>query len=363
MRSKAKVKTTVRTWPSWVAAVVLALLVGGVVDPVSALAAAPGPGDVVVANGSSHDVLSINPATKAVNTVSNNAMSTASGGLARLETPFGVARQANGRLVVADQGAQVISPPDGRLTRINPNTGAQSVLAACPNCTDPVGITVAPGGNVYVADENAFQGDPDGDGAIFKVTPGGPATTLSTNGISQAAGGDPFCCFFDPLSVVVAPSGNLLVLDDEAGSTANGAIIRVETAGAHVGRQTVIADNTISKAAGGVRAFSDPRNLTLLPSGNALVTNSNGGGGTPRVIRVNLQLGPHFGAQAVVSADHKLAFPYGVAVDDNGRIFVADSTAFSFQGALFRVSPSTGAQATVASGFGNPRGITLEPSS
>ena len=347
---------------SEVAAVGVALLVCGGANPVVAVGAAPGPGDVVVANGSSQNVLSIDPATKAVNTVSNNAMSTAAGGLGRLRTPFGVAREKSGTLAIADQGAHVISPADGRLTRIDPKTGAQSVLAACPHCNDPVGIAVAPNGNIFVADENAFQGNPNGDGAIFKVTPGRSATTLSNNTISQAAGGKPFCCFFDPLDAVVTSDGSLLVIDDEAGATAKGAIIRVETAGAHVGRQTVIADNTISKAAGGVAAFSDPRNLTLLPNGNALVTNSDQGGGTPRVIRVNLQPGSRFGAQTVISAGRKLAFPYGVAVDAKGRIFVADSTAFSFQGALFRVDPSTGAQATVASGFGNPRGITLEPS-
>jgi hypothetical protein len=52
--------------------------------------------------------------------ISNNAKSVAAGGKALFNRPYGIAFQANGQILVDD---------GPRLLRVNPKTGAQSVVA------------------------------------------------------------------------------------------------------------------------------------------------------------------------------------------------------------------------------------------
>jgi uncharacterized repeat protein (TIGR01451 family) len=87
-------------------------------------------------------------------------------------------------------------------------------------------------------------------------------------------------------------------------------------------------------------------------------------GGVPvvdgRVIRVHQATG----AQSIVSSEGELLNPSGIAVDDDGRIYVADTIGPTLPdqlGRVIEVDPSTGAQTVLASGghLEHPYGIEL----
>ena len=94
---------------------------------------------------------------------------------------------------------------------------------------------------------------------------------------------------------------------------------------------------------------------------------ADSGGG---VIRVS----PTTGARTTVSAngmppgEPAFANPFGIAVEADGEILVADPDVFDGGGAVFRVDPATGARTTVSANgipaggpsFNNPRGVTVE---
>ena len=167
----------------------------------AANAAAPAPGDAVIASQdydaeSDGAIISVN-AAGVQNEVSTNDISQAAGGARGFASPFGVAVEANGNIIVGDQGPDLFQP-DGRVVRVDPSNGRQTVLAQGGNLVDPMGIAVvhtAAGslqvGDILIPDEST--GDPGGfgDGAIIKVDPvTGVQTLFSVNSISVAAGGE-----------------------------------------------------------------------------------------------------------------------------------------------------------------------------
>jgi NHL repeat len=102
---------------------------------------------------------------------------------ALFEAPFDLAVEADGSLLVADMG-QLCTPQqprcadDGRIIRVDPPTGRQSLLAGGPPLVDPAGLAVGPNGDVYVADN--FEAD-DG-GAVIRIDPATGAKTLISEG-------------------------------------------------------------------------------------------------------------------------------------------------------------------------------------
>ena len=118
----------------------------------SAIAAAPGPGDVLIA-AQDHDaagdgvIFSVNGAG-AKNIVSTNDISQAAGGSRGFSNPFGVAVEAGGGLIVVDQGPELFSNrwPAGSCGSI-PSTGRQTVLTQNGNLVDSMGIAVSSHGH------------------------------------------------------------------------------------------------------------------------------------------------------------------------------------------------------------------------
>jgi hypothetical protein len=90
--------------------------------------------------------------------------------------------------------------------------------------------------------------------------------------------------------------------------------------------------------------------------GNILVVDFNAFEPAGGVIRVN----PDTGAQTKVSSGNLFVDPFGVAMEADGNILVADGEAFR-GGGVIRVNPQTGAQTVVSSGnlLVNPVGVAV----
>ena len=106
------------------------------------------------------------------------------------ERPFDLALEADGDILVADMGAPCLvsrCDNDGRIIRVDPITGRQTLLASGAPLLDPAGIAVAPDGSIYVADNYAA----DDDGAVIRVDPVSGAQTLVTRRAPRPALRDP----------------------------------------------------------------------------------------------------------------------------------------------------------------------------
>jgi len=113
-----------------------------------------------------------------------------------------------GDVVVADRDAdpQGIGGNTGAILRVDPASGAVSVLATSSMFVDPRGVAVDGAGAVLVADASAdpnlLGGNP---GAIFRIAPGQAPAVLATS--PQ---------FVDPWGIAVDGSGNVVVSDSNA---------------------------------------------------------------------------------------------------------------------------------------------------
>jgi len=200
---------------------------------------------------------------------------------ASLIYPTGVALDAAGNLYIADYGDSRIRKVSagGIITTVAgggtsfPGDGGPATAAAL---FYPTGVALDAAGNLYIADY--------GDSRIRKVSPSGIITTVAGNGTSAFSGdGGPAtsASLNSPVAVAVDAAGNLYIPDYE-----NSRVRKVNPSG------------TISTVAGnGVKAF--------------------GGDGGP-------------------ASAASLVWPFGVAVDAAGSLYIADNGA----SVIRKVSPS-----------------------
>src|SRR3989338_1966643 len=112
--------------------------------------------------------------------------------------PRGVAVAANGDIFVADSDAFNYY---GGVIKVNPITGVQTpVYVSTDQNAGPYYLTVAPNGDVLVADVSGFGQL----GGIIRVNPATGAWTVVSSGGN----------FVDPVGVVVAPNGDIFVSDN-----------------------------------------------------------------------------------------------------------------------------------------------------
>lgn len=309
-------------------------------------------GNVFVADTQNHAIRKITPAGL-VSTLAGGVESGFSNGVgkdARFAFPVGIAVDRSGNLFVTDSSSAI--------RKITP-TGTVSTLAG-----DPVGPGFSNGvgtsarffgasglatdsiGNVYVADENNY--------AIRKITPAGLVTTLAgsgspgfNNGLGAAAS------FSRPRGVAVDSSGNVFVADQN-----NSAIRKITSSGlvsTLAGSSSAGSGNGVSSTA----SFNQPRGVAVDSNGNVFVADQNN-----RVIRKITSAGlvstlagsGSAGFSNGIGSIASFSDPYGVAVDGNGNVLVADKN----NNAIRKITP-TGAVSTLAgigsSGFTNGSGI------
>jgi hypothetical protein len=293
-------------------------------------------------------VLRSNPATGALEEISRNG---AQGNL--FEHPYDIAMApGGGSLYVVDMGAfaQGATPvADGRIIRVDPATGAQSLVARGGELVDPAGITVAPDGTLYVA-ENVGVG-PARDPAVVRINPATGAQSVLTRGSNL--------CY--PVGIAREPSGDLIVTDfgelyvggvPQLGCPQEfGSVVRVGQAGA----QTLLSFNQVP----------NPGNLLLGPFGAAIERGGgilvvNQGGAQGAVAAINPVNGSQTPVATNASTSDAFELPQRVAVLPDGNLLVADYALNDQEGGLVSVDRATGAARIARQGppFNNPLGVT-----
>jgi sugar lactone lactonase YvrE len=227
-------------------------------------------GTVYVADGGNHRIRSINPTTGRVYTLAGSGtegFADGAGAVAKFNYPSGVTVASNGTVYVADAS-------NHRIRAINPTRRWVSTLAGSGSAgfadgtgsnarfEYPSGVTVAPNGTIYVADP--------GNNRIRAINPTtSRVTTLAGNGTFGFANGPGATSqFSEPSGVAVAPNGTIYVADSSSS--------RIRAINPSTSRVTTLAGS-------GTEGFAD---------------------------------GP--------SATARFFVPTGVAVGQNGTVYVAD---------------------------------------
>jgi len=264
------------------------------------------------------------------------------GELARFNWPTGVAVGADWTVYAADYANHLIRKisPDGLVATLagDGEPGWRDGTASDAQFNGPDGIALAQSGDLYVADADNRR--------IRKITPDGTVTTVAGDGQPGARDGPALTArFLYPTGVAVDQSGTLYVADR----------------GGHTIR-TISPRGVVSTLAGNGRPgytdgmgttaqFHDPMSVAVDRSGRLFVTDSGSHAIrmiTPQGLVSTLAGSPQAGAVDGAGRAARFSWPTGLALDEAGNLYVADSN-----NALIRQITPDGAVVTLA-GLGRP---------
>jgi hypothetical protein len=266
-----------------------------------------------------------------------------------IPTSYGVAVDSSGNTYFPSPNLNAVfmAGPTGVVTRIA-GTGVggysgDSGPALSAQLNGPTGVALDASGNVYIADSNNQR--------IREVSTSGIITTVAGNGVCCGFSGDGGPAIgaglYDPTGVAVDAAGNLYI-----GDTNNQRIRKVATTG--------IIDTVAGNGTGGYSgdggaattaelynpygvAVDAPGNLYIADSNNLRIRKVNTSG-VITTVAGNGSCCDSGDGGAATSA--QLSYPYGVALDTAGNLYIADS------GNLIR-KVSAGIITTVAGSGGN----------
>ena len=265
-------------------------------------------------------------------------------GAAQLAEPTGVVLDGAGNLYIADAG-------NHRIRRVDSSGIITTVAAGLHN---PGGVAVDHSGNLYIADTQNHR--------VRRVDPSGNLTTIAgirERGFSGDGGLAVGAQLNFPGGVAVDGSGNLYIAD-----TWNDRIRRVD------GATTITTVAGIGKGSdsGGSgpaaeATLNGPQGVAVDGSGNLYIADT----WNHRIRRVDIsgvlatiagtgQGG--FGGDGGLAATAQLNYPTGVAVDDEGKVYVADSKNHCIR-VLTRLPPPPGAPTRLKAAAVSPFRIDL----
>ena len=249
------------------------------------------------------------------------ALKDGTGNSASFYHPAGLATDGAGNVYVADDGNNAIRKvtPSGVVTTLAGNgaNGSGDGTGAAASFYGPTGVALDASGNLYVAD--------NGNNKIRKIAPNGVVTTLagSASGAPGSADGQGTAAAFrGPYGIAVDGSGNVIVSD-----AGNNTIRKVTPGGA----VTTIAGSGAAGSldgAGTGATFNSPTGIAIDGAGNVFVVDTSN-----RKIRrvapdgsVTTVAGSGgYGSTDGPGATATFYFPFGVAVDGAGNLFVSDA--------------------------------------
>ena len=268
------------------------------------------------------------------------------GDAAQFKGPEGLAVDHQGNVIVADKSNNVIRKitPAGVVSTLagDGTAGFADGTGKAAKFSSPWKVAIDNDNNVIVADRDNFK--------IRKITPAGEVSTIagSVAGVQDGVGSG--AKFNQPLDVAVDKLGNIYVADNTAHR-----IRKVTPTGA----VTTLAGGVAGAADGtGTAAqFKNPSGLTIDLDGNVIVAdriNNKIRKVTPAGVVTTVAGTGVAGEQDGHAAEATFNNPYGVAVDQDGNILVAD-----LSGARLRKITPQGEVSTLAgSGVGFADGLS-----
>ncbi len=289
--------------------------------------AVDGAGNVFVAdtgNSTVRKITSDGSVTTVAGKAGNLGSTDGTAGAAQFYSPQGVAVDGVGNLFVADISNNTIRKitVGGLVTTLAGAAGlagSADGTGSAARFSQPSGIAVDSGGNIYVGDS--------GNNTIRRITSGGVVTTLAgaagPGNLGAADGPGSAARFNGPQGVAVDGAGNVYVADG-----ANSTIRKIAGGGV-----TTLAGKAGSAASvdatQGAARFNNAAGVALDGAGNLLVADTGNntirkiasGGVVTTVAAVAGSVGSTDGAGSAA----RFIQPAGVAVDGAGNVYVADS--------------------------------------
>jgi sugar lactone lactonase YvrE len=310
-----------------------------------------------VADTGNHTIRKVTPAG-VVSTLAGSAglsgfnFTDVTGAAARISSPDGVATDSAGNVYVADTNNSIIrkiTPADVVSTLAGgPGVeGSTDGTGIAARFRSPRGVATDSAGNVYVADTR--------NNAIRKITPAGVVTKLAGSGSPGSTDGTGSAGFFNlPRGIATDSAGNIYVAD-----TDNSTIRKITPAGevSTLAGTAGVAGST--DATGAAARFNFPRGVAADSAGNLYVADTNN-----HTIRKITPAGAVTtlagtagvsGSTDATGAAARFNFPFGVATDSAGNIYVADFG----NNAIRKITPA-GVVSTLAGASGGPHDLATD---
>jgi len=275
--------------------------------------------NVYVADSNNHRIRKITPSGEVSTLAGSGAAGFAdgTGTAAKFRFPRGIAIDSSGTIYVADQINHRIRKitAEGVVTTLAGSGTAGFFDGASTDAqfSSPLGVAVDAAGNVYVADTSNHR--------IRKITPGGVVTTLAGSTQNHNNGTGAGASFNAPKDIAVDVDGNVYVAD-----TNNNAIRKITADGV----VTTLAGGSVGNGDGnGTNAtFNRPGGVIVGTTGIIYVADTD----NHRVRKITADgvvttlAGSGRGYADGIATDAIFYSPGGVAVDNLGKVYVADTT-------------------------------------
>jgi sugar lactone lactonase YvrE len=286
-------------------------------------------GNLIVVDSDNHRIRMITPQGQ-VSTLAGSGDNHRDGEqtVAQFDRPCGIAVDGSRNIIVADTWNMCIRKitPQGNVSTLagtpNGDGGHRDGEGTAALFNYPRGIAVDGDSNVIVADT--------GNHRIRKITPQGQVTTLAGTGTIGHRDGERTAAQFNcPCGVAVDGDGNVIVADKFNHR------IRVITPQGHVSTLAGTGEGGHRDGKGTFSQFYSPNGIAVDGDGNIIVADTN----NHRIRKVTPQghvstlVGTGEGghrdregtATGVPVPSAQFNYPRGVAVDQNGNVFVGDT--------------------------------------